>query len=327
MATSDTLAALSLVVQSSTGSQLQKNMIIKRLTKAYKQGRLAEHIENPEWMFRLCCAKLMLGNFSWNGWEHRHPWAQMLWFRPDALGIPRWDGRTVKRLLVLGEQGLGDEVMFGSLIPEAKKRASVVMITETRMQSVFERCFGIETHPRDIGKELKLAKELAKDCDAYIGVADLPRVLGMPDGRSFLSPDPVRVAEMEPYRGRIGISWRGRNGQYPLKDFPQGLSLQYNLNWDEEVETPHIDLKDDIEGVLALISVLSKVVTVSTSVAHFAGALGVETHVIQAPLGSGSAENQINWRWGMKSRTQWYRSVTVYRNLNEWRAHEKKVIS
>ncbi len=327
MATSDTLAALSLVVQSSTGSQLQKNMIIKRLTKAYKQGRLAEHIENPEWMFRLCCAKLMLGNFSWNGWEHRHPWAQMLWFRPDALGIPRWDGRTVKRLLVLGEQGLGDEVMFGSLIPEAKKRASVVMITETRMQSVFERCFGIETHPRDIGKELKLAKELAKECDAYIGVADLPRVLGMPDGRSFLRPDPSRLAEMDVYRGKVGISWRGRNGQYPLKDFPQGLSLQYNLNWDEEVETPHIDLKDDIEGVIALISVLSKVVTVSTSVAHFAGALGVETHVIQAPLGSGSAENQINWRWGMKSRTQWYRSVTVYRNLNEWRANAKKVVS
>lgn len=327
MATSDTLAALSLVVQSSTGSQLQKSLIIKRLTKAYKQGRLAEHIENPEWMFRLCCAKLMLGNFSWSGWEHRHPWAQMLWFRPDALGIPRWDGRTVKRLLVLGEQGLGDEVMFGSLIPEAKKRASVVMITETRMQSVFERCFGIETHPRDIGKELKLAKELAKECDAYIGVADLPRVLGMPDGRSFLRPDPSRLAEMDVYRGKVGISWRGRNGQYPLKDFPQGLSLQYNLNWDEEVETPHIDLKDDIEGVLALISVLSKVVTVSTSVAHFAGALGVETDVIQAPLGSGSAENQINWRWGMKSRTQWYRSVTVYRNLNEWRANAKKVVS
>jgi hypothetical protein len=319
----DTLDALSLVVQSSTGSQLQKNLIIKRLAKAHRQGRLAEHIDNPEWMFRLCCAKLMLGNFSWKGWEHRHPWAQMLWFRQDALGIPRWDGRTVKRLLVLGEQGLGDEVMFGSCIPEAQKRAEVVMLTETRMQSVFERCFGIKTFPRDVGKELHAAKELAKDCDAYIGVADLPRVLGMPDGRSFLFPDPARLGEMEPYRGKVGVSWRGRNGQYPLKDFPKGLSLQYNLNWDEEVEQPHFDLKDDIEGVLALLSVLKKVVTVSTSVAHFAGALGVETEVIQAPVGSGSAENQINWRWGQKKRVQWYRSVRVYSNLNEWRAENR----
>jgi len=326
MSASDTLAALSLVVQSSTGSQLQKNLIIKRLTKAHRQGRLAEHIDNPEWMYRLCCARLMLGNYSWGGWEHRHPWAQMLWFRPDALAIPRWDGRMVKRLLVLGEQGLGDEVMFSSCIPEAQKRAEVVMITQDRMQSLFERSFGIKTYPRDLGKELTLAKELAKDCDAYIGVADLPRVIGMADGRSFLRPDPARLAEMEPYRGRVGISWRGRNGQYPLKDFPQGLSLQYNLNWDEEVESPHIDLKDDIEGVLALISVLSKVVTVSTSVAHFAGALGVPTEVIQAPVGSGSSENQINWRWGQKKRVHWYRSVTVYRNLNEWRANEKKVV-
>jgi hypothetical protein len=323
MATSDTLAALTLVVQSSTGSKLQKDLICKRLAKAHKQGRLAEHIDNPEWMFRLCCAKLMLGNFSWQGWEHRHPWAQMLWFRPDALGIPRWDGRTLKRLLVLGEQGLGDEVMFGSCIPEAQKRAEVVMITESRMQSVFERCFGIQTHPRDIGHELTLAKELAKDCDAYIGVADLPRVLGMPDGRSFLSPDPSRLAEMGIYRGKVGVSWRGRNGQYPLKDFPKGLSLQYDINWDEEVEAPHIDLRNDIEGVIALLSVLSKVITVSTSVAHFAGALGVETEVIQAPVGSGSADNQINWRWGQRKKVAWYRSVKVYSNLSEWRAENR----
>ena len=325
---SSTLAALSLVVQSSTGSQLQKDLIIKRLVKAHKQGRLAEHIENPEWMFRLCCAKLMLGNFSWEGWEHRHPWAQMLWFNQGALGIPRWDGRTVKRLLILGEQGLGDEVLFASLIPEAQKRAEVWLLTQSRLQGIFERSFGIKTFPRDIQKELSAAKELAKDCDAYIGIADLPRVLGMPDGRSFLRPDPARLAEMDVYRGRVGISWRGRNGAYPLADFPQGLSLQYNLNWDEEVEVPHIDLRDDIEGVLALLSVLSKVVTVSTSVAHFAGALGVPADVVLAPIGSGSEENQVNWRWGTgdKKKVHWYRSVTVYRNLNEWRAHEKKVV-
>lgn len=320
---SNTLAALSLVVQRSSGSQLQKSLIIKRLTKAHKQGRLAEHIAHPEWMFRLCCARLMLGDFSWESWEHRSEWAKMLWYGQEAVGIPRWDGRTVKKLLVLGEQGLGDDVMFGSCIPEAQKRAEVVMVTDLRLCSVFARCFGVKTFPRNVNKELTVAKALAKDCDAYIGIADLPRVLGLPDGRSYLFPDPARLAEMEPYRGRVGISWRGRNGLYPVTDFPSGLSLQYSLNWDEDVEAPHIDLKDDIEGVLALISVLSKVVTVSTSVAHFAGSMGVKTDVINAPVDSVTSENQINWRWGQKKKAPWYRSVTVYKNLNEWKAENR----
>lgn len=323
MSSSDTLQALTLVVNSSSGSSLQKSLIVKRLTKAFKQGRLAEHIDNPEWQFRLCCANLMLGKFRWDGWEHRHPWAQMLWFRPDALGVQRWDGSPVKRLLVLGEQGLGDEIMFGQLIPQIK--SEVWFITEQRMQSLFERSFGIKTFPRDVGQELTLAKELAKECDAYIGVADLPRVLGMPDGRAFLSPDPARLAEMEPYRGRVGISFRGRNGQYPLADFPPGLCLQYNVNWDEDVDLPHIDLRDDIEGVLALVSVLEKVISVSTTVAHIAGGLGVPVDVVLAPVGSGSVDNQINWRWGSGDRktTYWYKSATVYKNLNQWKAENK----
>ncbi len=319
-----TLEALKTVVDYSTGGAAGKDLVKRRLEKAWRQGRLREEVDNPEWKFRLCCARLMNGDFSWDSWEHRHPWAQMLWFNPGEIGIPKWDGKPCK-LLVLGEQGLGDEVMFASRIPEVLKTCEVEMIVEPRLVGVFERSFGVKCHPRDMGKELSTAKRLIeeKGFDAYFGLGDLPRLLGMPDGSPYLKPAPERLSEMAPYKGLTGISWRGRNGSYPLKDFPQGLSLQYAQNWDEEVETPHIDLKDDIEGVIALISVLSKVVTVSTSVAHFAGALGVETEVILAPIGSGSVENQINWRWqdGRNKKVPWYRSVTVYRNLNEWRAH------
>jgi hypothetical protein len=319
-----TLEALKCVVDYSTGGPVGKDLVKRRLEKAYRKGRLVEEVNNPEWQWRLGAARLMLGDWSWQDWEHRSDWARMLWYRPDAFGIPRWNGRPVGRLLVLGEQGLGDEVMFASCLGDVK--AEVDYLCEARLMGLFERSFGIRCFPREIGQELSAARKLIADRghDAYIGSGDLPRLFRHKDSdfpqRSWLVPDPSRLVEMEPYRGMVGISWRGRNGQYPLKDFPRGLSLQYNLNWDEEVETPHIDLKDDIEGIVALISVLSRVVTVSTSVAHFAGALGVPTDVVLAPMGTGTTDNQINWRWqdGRKKKVPWYSSVTVYRNLKAW---------
>lgn len=326
------LEALNLVVELSDGGQVGKDLIKRRLKKAYRQGRLAEiPMGNPEqhaeWMYRLCCANLMLGNFTWEGFEHRADWARMLWYRPDAFGIPLWKGQKVKKLLLLGEQGVGDEVMFSSIIPDVLKVADEVeLICTDRLVSVFERSFGIKCYPRTEGKELKNAKEVINGHEAYFGLGDLGRLFRRKradfPGLAYITPDPARIPEMEPYKGAAGISWRGRNGQYKLGEFPKGLSLQYDPWWDEEVETPDIDLKNDIEGVLALLSVLDKVVTVSTSVAHFAGALGVKTDVILAPWQTGTAKSQLNWRWLRDSKkSYWYGNTTVYRNLSEWRAH------
>ena len=63
-------------------------------------------------------------------------------------GLPRWDGRVRKamRLLVTAEQGIGDQIMFASLIPElghhvAKKGGSLILEAEPRLVSLFARAF------------------------------------------------------------------------------------------------------------------------------------------------------------------------------------------
>jgi hypothetical protein len=269
----------------------------------------------------------MLGNYNWDGWEFRDPWATMLWMNRTAIGKPIWKGQPGK-VLILGEQGLGDEIMFASCIPDVQKTNEVGITVSPRLVSIFERNFKCPVYDRNEGKELTKAKELIGGYDYYVGLGDLPRLLRRSradfPGTPFLEHDPARVEEMEQYRGKVGISWRGRNGFYAIKDFPPGLSLQYDIAWDEEPETAHFDVRHDLEGLLALVSVLEKVVCVSTTVAHIAGALGKKVEVILAPLQTARSKNQLNWRWGLNKPTSpWYNSALVYRNLDEWRKYHR----
>lgn len=324
MSATATLRALELVIDRSEGGTLAaRDLMKRRLRKALREGRLNPWPQDPEWQFRLCSANLMLGNLNWQGWEFRDPWGQMLWHNEKAIGKPRWRGEPGK-VLILGEQGIGDEIMFGSCIPDVQKTNEVGLTVSTRLVSLFQRSFNCPVYDRHEGKELSRARSLIGDYDYYIGLGDLPRLLRCDrsrfPGTAFLVPDPARLPEMEPYRGRIGISWRGRNGFYPLGDFPRGISLQYDLAWDEEPELPHIDVRGDVEGLVALVSVLEKVVCVSTTVAHIAGALGKKVDVILAPVQTARSKNQINWRWG---GTPWYKSAKVYPTLANWRAENR----
>ncbi len=233
----------------------------------------------------------------------------------------QWKGENEK-VLLLGEQGLGDEIMFASCIPDMN--AELTMMCDKRLMPVMERSFGIKTLPRDVGNELEVIHQIKDDYDSYFPLGELPRFFRQSSeefpGTPFLRPDPKRVEEMEPYRGRTGVSWRGRNGYYSQDEFPGGISLQYDTRWDEEPPEIHIDPVTDIEGLIALVSVLDKVLCVSTSLAHMAGALGVSCDVILAPQETRHPENMINWRWrGGLRHSPWYDSVRVYRNLNEWK--------
>lgn len=314
MEISRTLEALELVIDRSEGGKVSKDLMKRRLRKAYREGRFRSP-DNGEWQFRICTAKLFLGYYDWDGWEFRDPWATMLWHNPQAVGKPRWEGQR-GRVLVLGEQGLGDEIMFASCLKDLQRTNEIGITCIPRLKTIFERSFDCPVYDRNEGKELSRAKELIADYDYYIALGDLPRLFRF-DKKDFPgTPYLVPKEKLEKYSGKTGISWRGRNGYYPLKDFPKGISLQYDLNWDEEVETPDIDVRNDLEGLLSLVSSLEKVVCVSTTAAHFAGACGARTDVILAPKETARSEQQINWRWS----SPWYKSVTVYENLKTWRA-------
>lgn len=325
--------ALRLLLERSTGgSRLKRDRELKRLSDAFRDGRLfiPDDESETQKLWR-CEARFMLGDYSdWSGWEYRDEWAATLWHWRDTgvWDVKPWNGLKTEHLYVVGEQGIGDEVFFASCLPDCLGLCDRVTVEcMPRNRAVFER-MGVETVSSDMRGEKRVKRELPEGVTAWMGLGDLPRLwrkhVSHFPGKAYLTASADQVGRFRGYRGRVGISWRGAQGEEKRIMGIPGVSLQYDLEWDEEVETPDLDLRDDIEGLLGLLSNLSKVVTVSTSVAHYACALGVETHVI---LGGVRArrENVLPWKWlcGDSGRTPWYGSARVFRNWDHYRSWDK----
>ena len=95
------------------------------------------------------------------------------------------------------------------------------------------------------------------------------------------------------------------------------LSLQYKKTH-PDIETPPVDLWNDLEGVAALVSVLGKVVTVPTSVHHIAGALGKRTEIIVPELKNEEIETGFRWDYPV-GKLPWYADATVFADVASWK--------
>lgn len=315
--------------RSSTASKLKVDRTLQHFEKQLKKSSEALVYQNllPRVKFNLCCARILQGDYSqWDGWQFRDEWAAAMHY--GIKDIPLWEGEFRKNLIVIGEQGIGDEVLWASAIPEAMIRCqSVTYACDGRLVEVFKRSFGIEAKERYVD-----ARDDIWGFDAYIPAGDLfpmfrRRLADFPK-RPYLKPDPGRVKEFEKYRGRTGISWKGRHGSIPVEEFPvdNPLSIQYDQT-NEKVEIPDVDgmkildLKNDIEGVIALISVLDRVVCVPTSVMHFAGALGVKCDVILPEQKTEFEEtgviDELDWHVPL-GQSHHYASVKVFKDLKEY---------
>jgi hypothetical protein len=327
--------ALRLMLERSSGSETQKKKHLVKFDRAWKRNQLfycKEETQLQKWM--RCEARFTLGDYSdWSGWQFRDRWSEKIWYK-NPFKVPIWTGSEVENLYVLGEQGLGDEVLFSQCVLDAQKKVGKVTFeTQDRLQGIFERSLKVETKRAIVGADgIRRAQPFT--ASAWVSLGELPRVFRKKQEdfirRPYITPDPSRLGEMESYRGRVGISWRGAQGKVDWRKmkqmYPDCISLQYDQA-EEEVEKPHIDLKMDTEGVLALVNVLSKVVTVSTTVAHFSASSGVETDLIIADPKSGIRQNILPWRWldlsckEIPRKAKWYGdNVKVYQNWGEYYA-------
>lgn len=146
-----------------------------------------------------------------------------------ALGCEYWDGGDLagKTLFVLGEQGLGDEIMFASIVPEMVAVAGrVILQCSVRLESLFRRSFpAVDIVAVDrVGADW--ADVVAK-CVGELGTVDMMATVGdlaryrrvdpcaFPLPGAYLRCDPVRTSAwrerltMLGSRPKIGLSWRG----------------------------------------------------------------------------------------------------------------------
>ena len=298
---------------------------------------------------------LLFGDFKngWNLFESR--WDMQNLFSPRIISKqPKWEGDKKSKLLVWGEQGLGDQVMYSALLPDLKKNCnSLISQVEPRLLSLLKRSFG------EICTFYPDNEPLPVEFDAHIPMGSLCKYFrnNEKDFNSsrygFLIDDEERTLKIKndilsliPKNNKIcGISWRsispktGIHKTLTLKKFIKMLnledytfvSLQYGDTTNEIMEVKKelgidiisyekVDNFNDIDGLVSLIKSCDTIVSVDNITCQLSGALGKEVHVI---LTYGSW-----WGWMVnRADSPWYDSVKVYRQeLNDaWPNLFKKI--
>lgn len=273
--------------------------------------------------------------------------------------IPRWDGRLLgeeKTLLVWREQGVGDEILFGTCLHELEKlECKVILETDPRLVKIYQRSFS-DFVVREQSYYLdEHSSPIFSDYDFHIPVGSLPNLYRR-DIESFsLSRDPYLIPDseliskfrvrLEPYREKrlVGFCWRSgtinpsRNSGYShvidWKDFLQlpdcqFVNLQYGDCEAELLEVEHaagikilrwhdLNLKDDLDNVLALMACLDIVVSVGTAVFPMAASVGTPAIQLASPHWA-SFGSETHYPWFKNARISgWDGTGSVAKELSK----------
>jgi tetratricopeptide (TPR) repeat protein len=300
----------------------------------------SQHVGADHPLFNKAAALLMLNDYAQGFALYAQRFDAGITARPPTTGAaPRWDGSRLDGVLrVMGEQGVGDQLLFARLLPLVLQRTPRVAVDcDPRLAPLLKRA-----HP-------ELEAVLAQTgtyfgAVAEIAMGDIAGVL-QPSAEdiALLTPvmraDPVKVAELRAKyeqlaQGRpiVGISWSSpraklaRSKSAALEHWGALLRKRYCL-----VSLQYGDARADIEAARAAfgceilvdeivdqlqsmddfaaqIAAMDQVVTVSNTAAHVAGSLGSACTVL-APPGRG-----LHWYWGVLGEaTPWYPSLRIVR--------------
>ncbi|MBS0361846.1 MAG: tetratricopeptide repeat protein [Proteobacteria bacterium] len=217
----------------------------------------------------------------------------------DRFGAPEWQGEPLdgRRLLVWREEGFGDQIMMARFLPRIAG-GSVVYAGNTALQRLFEP-LGVDYLAFD-GAQAPRPQH-----DLWVLSMSLPHRLGMT--AETLPNAPYLRAQPRPGAGRIGVVTQGqpanRNNVFrSLSDAATArlMALPGAVSLD-----PAATGARDFQDTADIIAGLDLVVTVDTSVAHLAGALG-------APVWVMLAAHALDWHWPRGEPSIWYPSARLF---------------
>jgi len=283
---------------------------------------------------------LLAGRFE-EGWEE-YEWRWKIKEPIHTLSQPLWDGSDIagQRILLYAEQGMGDtihSVRYASLV--AERGLKVIIGCQKELKTLMESVQGVD--------QVIAFGELLPQFDVQCPLMSLPGIF-----RTTLASIPLKVPyiyaqsrsiqqwnkklSLRPHNLNIGLAWAGSPGHindrnrsiplamfYPLSGI-EGISL-FSLQKELPEKTDRdtikkleiIDYTDDIDDfsdTAGIIMNLDLVVSVDTSVAHLAGALGknVWTLLPYAP----------DWRWLLnREDSPWYPTMRLLRqpSAGDWK--------
>ncbi|HLG84983.1 MAG TPA: tetratricopeptide repeat protein [Bradyrhizobium sp.] len=286
--------------------------------------------------------QLLNGHFA-SGWAGREARWKMARSYPD-FAQPMWLGQESlagKTIVIIADEGLGDTIQFVRYVPMlAERGARVILVVQDPLHPLLSKLPGIS-------QCLPMSDIHLPPFDFHCPIMSLPLAFGtrletIPSSTPYLpAPDDDRVRAWEQRLGahdrlRVGLCWAGNprqpddhNRSVALQAFSSLLdadatfvSLQKEMKPDDRAalrEMPGIiDLTDqltDFAETAALLACLDLVITVETSVAHLAGALGHKTWTLLCYT--------PDHRWLLdRDDSPWYPTMRLFRQTRpgDWQS-------
>jgi tetratricopeptide (TPR) repeat protein len=284
---------------------------------------------------------LMMGDYlnGWNLFEARWNLEEGQKKKYNS-SKPLWNGEQACALLVWAEQGIGDQVMYSSILSEvAASVDQLFVLVDKRLKEIFSRSF-------DSKIQFITSREEAEKTgyDFHLPMGSMAKFFRNSEEdfnqerNSYLSADPIKASQLRLRLAKredeklIGVSWKSINPNNGLKrgvaliDFLekinepgyQFVNLQYGdiaqdlkeLNENSEIKLislEEIDNFQNIDGLAALIMACDEVISIDNSTVHLSGALGKNTKVL--------LQSSADWRWQQfRTDTPWYPSMQLIRD-------------
>ena len=250
------------------------------------------------------------------------------------------------KFLVVREQGVGDEILYGSMYGDLLKNMDNITIEcDPRLLKLFKRSLPENSNSFvELGAISSDVDKLEKiDYVLYAGSLGKYYRKNIKDfiGKPFLEVDKKKYSEIQDilsnYKNKynVGISWKSFNNRYfqdkslNLIDFKNLFELPncniFNLQYGNVLDEINnfnnkkykllsiegLDLNNDFEGISSLLKSLDIFITISNSTAHLAGSLGVKTLLIKPQ------KYALFHYWNQKNnKTPWYNSIELIEREN-----------
>ena len=290
--------------------------------------------EHPTAPFNLAVAYLLMGDYArgWTQYETRWNYEHLAGTLPN-YSQPRWTGQDVqdKTVLVIGEQGHGDNIQFVRFVGDIAARGARVILT-----------LNPSLKPLIIGEAIPTILtdgDPLPEFDYWIPIMSIPAVIGttvdnIASVQYYLTADTALQRAWQERLGpkrrlRVGFCWSGRRDTWinrhkamPFEDMLELIQRNPSYEWvnlqsdcteQEEAElvaagvTAYPGAIRNFADTAALLMHMDVVLSVDTAVAHLAGALGRPVWVMLS-------QYALDWRWLLdRDSSPWYSTARLFR--------------
>jgi hypothetical protein len=302
--------------------------------------------EHPTAQFNLAVAYLLAGDYArgWPQYETRWNYEHLAGTLPN-YPQPRWTGQDIKdkTVLVIGEQGHGDNIQFVRFVDDlASRGAKVILTLNTSLKPLIETKATVFTHG-----------DLLPTFDYWIPIMSVPAMLGttlenLAPVQYYLTADADLQRQWQQRLGpknrlRVGFCWSGRRDTWinrhkgmPFEVMLELIQRNPNYEWiNLQCDcTPEEEAQLVAAGVnaypgaiasfadsAALLMHMDVILSVDTAVAHLAGALGRPVWVMLS-------QYALDWRWLLdRDDSPWYVTARLFRQpkMGDWASVTDKI--